>query len=456
MLVVAAAGMVVAGGTAYLLQRERTLTQIDDRLTSAVSEASFIATNANPTTYAEALTAIVQRLRPGTDEATFALVDGRTAIVPGGDISIHPERDSAFVARIVTETIGATVVRGTAETTAGLVRYVAIPVAVAGDPGTGVFVVTVDLRAQLRPIDDAFVTFAIVAAAALVALGLVGWVVAGRLLAPIRSLRDTAARITASDVSERIDVVGADDVSELTITVNDMLDRLESALTGQRQLLDDVGHELKTPITIVRGQLELMRADDAADVASTRDIAIDELDRMNGLVRDISELAVINRPLHPRLEATDVAALTASVRTKASALSPAHDWVTTRSAGVVAELDPARITQALLQLAANAVTHGSPTGRIEIDSSVEGDRLVFRVSNDGPAIAPQSAARIFERFGRGTTGRGIVGSGLGLAIVTAIAKGHGGVARVEPRVGGPTFAIDIPLVLASQPEEVVP
>jgi signal transduction histidine kinase len=123
---------------------------------------------------------------------------------------------------------------------------------------------------------------------------------------------------------------------------------------------------------------------------------------------------------------------------------------------VVAELDPARITQALLQLAANAVTHGSPTGRIEIDSSVEGDRLVFRVSNDGPAIAPQSAARIFERFGRGTTGRGIAGSGLGLAIVTAIAKGHGGVARVEARVGGPTFAIDIPLVLAPQPEEVAP
>ncbi|MCU1578789.1 MAG: sensor histidine kinase [Rhodoglobus sp.] len=456
MLVVAAAGMVVAGGTAYLLQRERTLAQIDDRLASAVNEADFIAENANPTTYAEALTAIVQRLRPGTDEATFALVDGRTAIVPGGDISIHPERDPAFVARIGTETADAVVVRGTAETTAGLVRYVAIPVAVAGDSATGVFVVTVDLRARLKPIDDAFVTFAIVAAAALVALGLVGWGVAGRLLAPIRRLRDTAARITASDVSERIDVVGADDVSELTITVNDMLDRLESALTGQRQLLDDVGHELKTPITIVRGQLELMQADDAADVASTRDIAIDELDRMNGLVRDISELAVINRPLHPRLEATDVAALTASVRTKASALSPAHEWVTSRSAAVVAELDPARITQALLQLAANAVTHGSPTGRIEIDSSVEGDRLVFRVSNDGPAIAPESAARIFERFGRGTTGRGIAGSGLGLAIVTAIAKGHGGVARVEPRVGGPTFAIDIPLVLASQSEEIAP
>ena len=451
MLVVAAAGMVVAGGTAYLLQRERTLAQIDDRLVSAVTEASFIASQAAPTSYSEALTAIVQRLRPGTNESTFALVDGKTAIVPGGNVDVHPETDKAFVARILAETQYSTVVRGTADTTAGVMRYVAIPVAVAGDPGTGVFVVAVDLPAELRPIDDAFVTFGIVAGASLIVLGLVGWVVSGRLLRPIRRLRETAARITASDVSERIAVDGVDDVSDLTVTVNDMLDRLEGALTGQRQLLDDVGHELKTPITIVRGQLELMRADEPSDVESTRAIVIDELDRMNGLVRDISELSVINRPLHPRLEPVDVAALTETVRLKASALSPAHACVTTSVAHVLAELDPERITQALLQLAANAVTHGAADSQIEFGSAVEGDRLVFRVSNDGPAIGPEVATRIFERFGRGTTGRGIAGSGLGLAIVTAIAKAHGGVARVEPRVGGPTFAIDLPYVPAPSP-----
>lgn len=454
MLVVAAAGMVVAGGTAFLLQRERTLAQIDDRLISAVGEASFIATEAAPTTYTQALTAIVQRLRPGTNEATFALVNGKTAIVPGGDINVHPERDPAFVARIVAETASGTVVRGTAETADGVVRYVAIPVTVAGDPGTGIFVVVVNLRAQLQPINDAFVTFGIVAAAALLMLGLVGWVVSGRLLRPIRRLHETAARITASDLSERLEVVGVDDVSDLTVTVNDMLDRLESALTGQRQLLDDVGHELKTPITIVRGQLELMRPDDASDVEATRAIVIDELDRMNGLVRDIAELSVINRPLHPRLAPTDVAPLIESVRTKASALSPAHACVIVSTAHVVAELDSERITQALLQLAVNAVTHGYADATIQFDSAVEGDRLVFRVSNDGPAIAPDMASRIFERFGRGTTGRGISGSGLGLAIVTAIAQAHGGVARVEARVGGPTFAIDIPYISVNDQQEV--
>ena len=308
MLVVTAAGMVISGGTAFLLQRERTLQQIDARLLGDVSEASFIAADAGATTVDAALEAIVQRLRPGTGEATFALIDGTTALVPGGDIDLHPERDPTFVARIVHETSSASVVRGTAGTTEGTVRYVAIPVIVTGASEQGVFVVAVDLQAELQPIDDAFRTFAIVAAISLLVVALVGWFVSGRLLRPIRQLRETAEQITASDLSQRIAVVGGDDVSDLTSTVNDMLDRLEGAITGQRQLLDDVGHELKTPITIVRGHLELMQANDPADVTETRALAIDELDRMSGLVRDISDLALVHGQLRIRTEPTQVEA----------------------------------------------------------------------------------------------------------------------------------------------------
>jgi len=438
MLLVAAIGMALAGGTAYAIQRERTLAGIDDRLAAAVSEAAFIAQDAAPANYDEALTALVQRLRPGTDEGTFALVDGSTAIVPGGTISIHPEQDAAFVARISAETKTGTVVRGTAITADGALRYVAIPVTVQGDPTTGVFVMVVDLNARLKPIDDAFITFAIVAVVALVAVGLVGWLVAGRLLSPIRRLRETAARITASDPHERIEVDGTDDVSELTVTVNDMLDRLDRALTGQRQLLDDVGHELKTPITIVRGHLELMQPGDPAEVESTRALAIDELDRMNGLVRDISELATVNRSLTLHREPTDVAALVETVRLKASALSADHRWSAT-APDITALVDPDRLTQALLQLASNAVTHGGRT--VEIAARTEGTRLLLTVTDDGPGIPPDQEATIFERFRRGSTGRGDSGSGLGLAIVAAIAEAHGG----QASVAGSRFTIDIPL-----------
>jgi two-component system, OmpR family, sensor kinase len=450
MLVVAAVGMIVAGGTAYVIQRERILSQIDDRLVSAVDESSFIAGDAQAATLDDALYAIVQRLRPGTDEATFAIIGDRTAIVPGGAGELHPEEDAGFVARVLVETASGHVVRGTAVAAGTTVRYVAIPVTVEGD-ATGIFVVAVDLNARLLPVDEAFRTFAIVAAVALAALGLVGWSVAGRLLSPIRKLRETAARITATDVSERIDVVGSDDVSELTVTVNGMLDRLDSALTGQRQLLDDVGHELKTPITIVRGHLELMEASDEADVLATRALALDELDRMGGLVRDISDLATVLRPLRMTPVPTDIGTLTESVRAKASALSSVHEWTSPTIAHVTATIDPERLTQALLQLAANAVVHGTSTGTIEIASEVHDGRLLFTVRDDGPGVDPRVADTIFERFHRGSDsggseGRGASGSGLGLTIVLAIAQAHGGTASLRPgRGSGAAFVIDIPI-----------
>lgn len=445
-LAVTAAGMAVAGTTAYVIQRERTLETVDERLRSIVDETAFVAGDSAPATLNDAITEIVQRVRPGSDETAFAVVDGSTAVIPGGTIDFHLEDDGAFVARMVDETAAGDAVRGTALTPGRAVRYVAIPVRVTGDAASGVFVTAVDLDARLRPLDEAFRTFTAVALAALALVALVGWFVAGRLLAPIRTLRDTAARITASDVSERIPVSGNDDVSELTGTVNGMLDRLEGALTGQRQLLDDVGHELRTPVTIVRGHLELMDAGDPVEVEATRVLAIDELDRMSGLVDDISALAVMQRPLSLTLQPVDVAALTESVRAKASALSTDHTWITGKAATVIALADPERLTQALLQLAANAVAHGAPSGIIEISSAAADGRLRMWVRDDGPGIPQAAQERVFERFGRATVGRGSRGSGLGLAIVSAIAAAHGGRAAVSSVEGaGSTFVIDIPL-----------
>jgi signal transduction histidine kinase len=327
------------------------------------------------------------------------------------------------------------------------VKYVAIPVQLGSAASQGVFVVAVDVDARLLPLTDAFRTFAIVALVSLLVVGLVGWFVSGRLLAPIRQLRETAARITASDVSERIAVTGSDDVSDLTVTVNDMLDRLETTLTGQRQLLDDVGHELKTPVTIVRGHLELMDPADATDVAATRDLAIDELDRMSNLVRDISDLAGAQGALRLRLEPTDIAALTARVGSKAVALSSAHDWTITETADVTALVDPERLTQAMLQLCANAMTHGSRDGSVELGTAVRGDRLLLWVRDFGEGVPLELQDEIFERFRRGTPGRGASGSGLGLAIVSAIAQAHGGTVAVASTPGdGARFTIDIPLV----------
>jgi signal transduction histidine kinase len=393
-------------------------------------------------------------VRPDADQGTLALLDGEPAFAPE-DADLVLDALPGFVRLVAAESTGGEAVMGTSDS----VRYVAVPVAVQGDPRSGVFVAAYDLDARLRPIGDAFVTFAIIAAVALLVIGGVGWLVAGRLLRPIRDLREAAARITASDVSERIPLRGRDDVSDLTRTVNGMLDRLDGALRSQRRLLDDVGHELKTPITIVRGHLEVMDTSDPADVASTAALAIDELDRMSGLVRDITTLATASAPAGLSVQPTDIAALTASVLRKASALS-GHDWVAGGAADVVALVDPERITQAVLQLASNAARHGAPTGVIAIGSGVaresgdEGDRLRLWVRNDGPPIGDETRQHMFERFRRGSAGRGSEGSGLGLSIVEAIAAAHGGRVLVHSAEGeGTTLTLDLPLRRAGRQDQ---
>jgi signal transduction histidine kinase len=453
MVLVAGIGMASAGVAAYAIQRERTLSRIDERLAAAVVDGGAVAAGATGATVESVLTSVIQQIRPETDETTVGIIDGRAALTPGGTVSFQLDGDPTLIARIADETAGGDVVRGTATAAGRTIRYIASPVVVPGSTEVGVFVAAFDLDAALGPLGDAFRTYAAVAAAAVLLLGLVGWMVAGRLLTPIRTLRETAARITASDVSERIPVSGNDDVSELTSTVNDMLDRLQGALSSQRRLLDDVGHEIKTPITIVRGHLELMDAADAADVAATRELAIDELDRMSGLVRDISSLAELDRPMSLRRESVDIAALTQRVRSKATALSD-HQWVVREVASVTAEVDPERLTQALLQLAANAVKHGA-VSTVEIGSAVDrspagGSQLRLWVRDDGPGISAEAQGHIFERFRRGAEhdgpiGRGAAGSGLGLAIVAAIARAHGGDVAVSSSPGrGSTFTIALP------------
>jgi len=468
LLIVAGLGMAVAGSTAYLVQRERVLTAVDARLVALAGDAAEVATesgNAASATLDTVMTDVVQRVRPGSNESSLGIVDGRPALSPGGTVAFRLDRDQQLVERVVAETDAGEVVRGTLATPGGpALRYIAVPIAMpiavpaaagGADARTAVFVIAVDLAAELAPLTDAFTTYAVIAVIALAVVGVVGWFVAGRLLRPIRSLTAAATRITASDLAERIPVTGRDDISQLTVTVNGMLDRLEGALTAQRQLLDDVGHELKTPLTIVRGHLELVDAGDPVDVAAARDLAIDELDRMSGLVSDIARLAEAGRPGALVRAPVDVGELTERIRSKAVALAD-REWVVVERAEGVAPLDADRITQAMLQLAANAVTHGVVAGaaavgaRIELGSAWRGSaggELTLWVRDVGPGVPPEARTRIFGRFQRGPEhGRGSGGSGLGLAIVASIAEAHGGHAELEsPAGGGALFRIVIPV-----------
>ncbi|MCU1513097.1 MAG: signal transduction histidine kinase, partial [Microbacteriaceae bacterium] len=303
-----------------------------------------------------------------------------------------------------------------------------------------IYVAAIDLDAELEQLASAFTTYTVVAVIALLAIGLVGWFVAGRLLRPLRDLRSAANRITASDRLERIPVRGRDDISALTTTINDMLDRLDGAMTAQRQLLDDVRHELATPITIVRGHLELLDSGSPTDVESTRAIALDELDRMSGLVADIESLAETAPATRTRVDAAE---FTAEIFAKVSVI-PRHRWVLGDAARAVVAIDSARITQAWLQLCDNAAKYSPPGSAVTIGSSAVDDGIEFWVADEGPGIPADAQARVFERFGRVDTGRGIRGSGLGLAIVAAIAATHGGRVTLASSSNGSRFGIVVP------------
>src|SRR5690606_30684455 len=233
----------------------------------------------------------------------------------GVPLDIHLEEAPEFIARVALESGDDRVRLGTSVSSLGHLRYVAVPVMVAGDAEVGTFVAAVDIDAQLADLDAAFRTYLVVGVLSLGAMALVGWFVAGRLLRPLRAVRDAASRITATDLAERIPVTGRDDVSELTRTVNGMLDRLEQSTIAQQRLLDDIRHELQTPVTIVRGHLELLDPEDPDEVASVRAIALDELDRMAGLVEAVGSLAETG-PASLRLEPIDVGDLTEEVYAK--------------------------------------------------------------------------------------------------------------------------------------------
>ena len=458
-LVVAGLGLAVAGGTAYLVQRDRALHDIDARLATSVESVRFIVTGV-PTTNLnevealpeasgasypstrEALQAVMARLVPSPNESTLGIIDGIPALIPGTELSFHLEDDAGFVLRILDEVAGVNVVRGTAVSELGNLRYIAAPVTVEGSGEAGIFVTAFDLDAELGELTSAFRIYAAVAAAALVAIGLVGWFVAGRLLRPVRQLQAAASRITATDLHERIPVIGHDDISALTRTVNDMLERLDESLTAQRQLLEDVRHELKTPITIVRGHLELLDPRNPDDVASAREIALDELDRMTGLIDDIESLANAQRGNLQRVP-TDAGDLTEQFYLKVSAL-PGHVWILAERAHVVVPVDPARLTQAFLQLANNAAKHSASGTTIEIGSTEHAEAVEFWIRDNGPGIPTEAKARIFERFGRVDSGRGVEGSGLGLPIVDAIARAHGGYVDLVTSPDGSRFGILVP------------
>lgn len=371
-----------------------------------------------------------------------------TAIVGQRDAARALEQPGvlgAVVAAVAVAPVAGGPVGGIVMTGRGELRWSAVTVRVGTTGAPGLFVAAYLVEPERAEVDFAVTTLVLISGIGLVGAGVVAWLVAGIVLGPVRLVRQTAAQITEQDLSRRIPVRGRDDIAALAHQFNAMLDRLAVAFATQREFLDDVAHELRTPITIIGTTLDVLDADPVRRDEEVR-LCRDELDRMGRIVADLLVLATAERPDFVRTRPVELAGLTDDLYDKVRAMGD-RDWRLERLGEGVVLVDPQRVTQAVLALADNAVQHTGPGTEIRLGSECARGRVQVWVTDRGPGVPAADRDRLFLRFvrGSGATRRRRGGAGLGLSIVMAIAKAHGGTVTVGSPPGvGATFTLDLP------------
>jgi signal transduction histidine kinase len=275
---------------------------------------------------------------------------------------------------------------------------------------------------------------------AVISIGL-GWLVAGRVLQPLRTITAAARRVSAASLNQRLALAGPhDELRELGDTFDALLARLEAAFAAQRQFVANASHELRTPLTRQRTLVELALTDPHRTVGSLsqtcrRVLAAGE--QQERLIEALLTLARSQRGLDRR-EPVDLADLTGGVLASRQAEAAARGLTVGTALGAACLLGDARLTERLTaNLVDNALRHNVPGGRIQVVTGERDGQPFLSVANTGPVIAPAEVAGLFEPFHRRgadrTRGDGL---GLGLSIVRAIAAAHGARLRARARPGG--------------------
>ncbi|HET6310285.1 MAG TPA: HAMP domain-containing sensor histidine kinase [Candidatus Nitrosotalea sp.] len=261
-----------------------------------------------------------------------------------------------------------------------------------------------------------------------------------RMTRPVGSLVEAAGRIESGDYSAQVPETGPPDMRSVARAFNAMSARLKASDQQRRSFLADVAHELRTPLSVIRGQAEAI-ADgvypgDAAHLAPILD-ATQTLDR---LVEDLRTLVLTDAgSLALQKEPTDLGALAMDtvdsfkVQAEAARIS-LHAAVADNLPSV--EVDPARIRGVIGNLLSNAIRHTPAGGSVTVEVSTSGVGMLITVTDTGAGIPPELLPRVFERFVKGA---GSPGSGLGLAIVHDIVSAHGGKVEVESKAGSGTL-----------------
>ncbi|WP_019631783.1 sensor histidine kinase [Actinomadura atramentaria] len=267
------------------------------------------------------------------------------------------------------------------------------------------------------------------------------WRIVGRTLRPVGLIRAQLAEISGSDLSRRVpQPAGQDEIAQLARTANQTLDRLERAVARQRQFASDASHELRTPITGLRANLEdaAMHPDDT-DLVEVVRTALRDTDRLESIITDLLLLARIGTGGTAAQESVDLGAL---ARAELARRPAVHAVL---AEGVRVRGVRMQLVRLLNNLLDNAERYAG--GAVEVRVARSGGAALLTVADDGPGIAPADRERVFERFTRldSARSRGAGGTGLGLAIAREIARAHGGDLVIEDASRGARFALRLPL-----------
>jgi two-component system sensor histidine kinase BaeS len=295
------------------------------------------------------------------------------------------------------------------------------------------------------PFDTAVAVTALVLGALAI---LVAILVLRRLAAPVGALIDGAHRIEGGDLSTRVPVRGPSDLRTLARAMNAMSSRLDAEETRRRSVLADIAHELRTPLSIIRGQAEAIA--DGIYPADSEHMApiISATEALEMLVNDLSTLTLAESgALRLHLEPIDVAVLVNETLDAFSAEARAAGVRLTEHVDVnlpALNADPGRIRGVLGNLVSNALAHARAGGTIRVEGVAAGSFIVLTVHDDGTGIPADLLPRVFDRFVKGESS---TGSGLGLAIVRDVVEAHGGsVSATSTAADGTSITVKLPVV----------
>ena len=381
---------------------------------------------------------------PPGDDAFAQLIRTDGALESSSNLPAEPLLPLAVLASIQDGTFFDRAVRMVEDRVAA--RLLAVPSA----DGSHI-VVGIDVDDQREVVARLTVLVAVGGPIVLLALSVLGWILAGAALRPVEELRSEAAAISLSEPDRRLPVPDTgDELQRLTETLNGMLDRVHDALDRERRFVDEASHELRTPLGVLKAEVDLaMKGPRSRDELEAALLSIaQETERLRRLTQDLLVLARSDRGRLPVHRADlDVSSVIERVAAE-FADRASREGVSLRVSGsdVRARVDSDRVRQAVENLVDNALRHAGRGGSVEVRADRDGDRLRVVVTDSGPGFARDVLDRAFEPFARADGGREGDGAGLGLTIVRAVAEAHGGSATARNlEGGGAAVSLELPI-----------